>query len=217
MRVGEDTGADAAEEGRTVGRALLGLRPFERKAEDGSDDREPELAAGAAARDAGELCFDADALQELERIAEPVRDPFEHGADERPAVVPELQADEGAARVRVGVRGALALEIGLEEEAFGTGRPRGRLGEELVVRRAPERLAQPLQRAGRREHHAHRVPRSRHGVAEGVQPRLGLRPVRVERREDDARGAEDDRQRAGRVDTDAQRTRGLVAGARDLG
>ena len=53
-------------------------------------------------------------------------------------------------------------------------------------------------------------------MAEDVQPRLGLRPVLGQRGEDDTGGAEDDRERAGPVDADAERSRCLVARAADL-
>ena len=76
---------------------------------------------------------------------------------------------------------------------------------------------QPLQRAGGGEHHAHRVPRAGHGVAEDVQPSLGLRPVLGQRCKDDAGGAEDDGERTGPVDADAQRSGGLVARRADRG
>ena len=86
--------------------------------------------------------------------------------------------------------------------------------DELVVRRARgERVPEPAQRPGGREHHAHRVPGSRDRVAEHVQPRLGLGLVGRQRREHDPGGAEDDRERARPVDADAERAGRLVAGA----
>ena len=75
---------------------------------------------------------------------------------------------------------------------------------------------QPAERAGRREHHAHRVPGVRDGVAERVQARLRVGGVRGQRREDDAGGAEHDGQASGAVDSDPERAGRLVAGAADL-
>ena len=53
-------------------------------------------------------------------------------------------------------------------------------------------------------------------MAEGVQPRLRLGPVLVERGEDDTGRAEHDRERPRRRNADAERSRRLVARARDL-
>ena len=61
------------------------------------------------------------------------------------------------------------------------------------------------------------MPRSRHGMAERVQAGLLVGAVGRQHAEDDARRAEDDRQRAGHVDADAERPRGLVACACVLG
>ena len=92
----------------------------------------------------------------------------------------------------------------------------GGLAEQLLVGWVAERAVEPIQRACGREHHAHRVPGSRNGVAEGVQPRLRLGPVLVERGEDDTGRAEHDRERPRRSNADAERPRRLVARARDL-
>jgi len=138
--------------------------------------------------------------------------------DERAAVVAEREAREGAACCWIGVRSPLALQVGLEEQALRAGLPAGRLVQEVVVgSAAAERRAQPLQRACGGEHHAHRVPGFGDGVAEGVQARLPLGAVRVERREDDAGRAEHDRERPRPRDADAERAGGLVARAPDLG
>jgi len=50
-------------------------------------------------------------------------------------------------------------------------------------------------------------------VAEDVHARLGVRPVAGQRREDDSRGAQDDRDRSGPDDSDAESRGGLVARA----
>ena len=129
--------------------------------------------------------------------------------------MPERQADEGAAGIRVGVRRPLALQVRLEEESLRARLPALRLGEQLLVRRVAEGVVQPLQRARGREHHAHRVPGARNRVAEDVQPRLGLGPVFGQRGEDDAGRAENDGERARPVDADAERSRSLVARCAD--
>ena len=131
--------------------------------------------------------------------------------------MPEREPDERAARVRVGVRRPLALQVRREQQPLGAGRPALGLGVELAVRRAPSDAAEPRERAGGREHHAHRVPRVRDGVAEDVHAPLGVGRVAGEHREDDARRPEHDRDRARPVDPDAERAGGLVARARDLG
>ena len=93
------------------------------------------------------------------------------------------------------------------------GLPALRLRDEVAVRGVRrERVAEPPQRPGGRQHHAHRVPRARHGVAEDVHARLRVGAVGVERAEHHARRAEHHRQRAGLDDADAERARGLVAG-----
>ena len=113
----------------------------------------------------------------------------------------------------IGVRRALAGQVGREEQALDPRLPVGRAAEQLVVG-APDRLAQPLQRAGRAEHHAHDVPGLRHGVAEGVHARLGVVRVAVQGGEDDAARAEHDGRRAALGHhADAERARGLVARA----
>ena len=176
--------------------------------------RSQRLAAGAAAGHAPDRRVDAELAQQLERVAQPVRDAFQHRAHERARVVAEREPDERAARVRVGVRRALAREVRLEEEALGPGRPALGRSQQLVVGLADDLLAQPAQRAGGAQHHAHRVPAARDRVAERVHARCGIGRERRQRGEDDARRAEHDRDGARPVDPDAERAGGLVARAR---
>ena len=77
----------------------------------------------------------AERPEQVERVAQPERHALEHRADERAAVVPELQPDERAARVRVGVRRPLAGEVREEHEPLGARLPRLRLGDQRVERR----------------------------------------------------------------------------------
>ena len=122
--------------------------------------------------------LDSEPAQELERVPQPERDALEHRTDEGSAVVVHRQADEGAARVRIGVRRALSGQVRKEEEAVRPGRPTTGLGDEIVERRlGREAIAKPLQGAGGGEHHAHGVPCARHRVAERVETTCGLRPV----------------------------------------
>ena len=74
--------------------------------------------------------------------------------------------------------------------------------------------AQPRQRAGGGQHHAHLVPGAGHGVAEGVHAGLRVGPVLGQRGEHDAGRPHRDAQRPGPVDADAEPARGLVARAR---
>ena len=129
----------------------------------------------------------------------------------------ERQADEGPARLRVCVGGALALEVRLEEEALGARRHRRGLGEDLVVRRSPRVC----------RHHcsdpaaesitpiACQVP----GTAwQNVCRRAsGSGRYSSQSREDDAGRAENHGQEAGPDNADAERAGRLVAGAGDLG
>ena len=118
-----------------------------------------------------------------------------------PLVVAQGETDEGGARVRIGVGGALAGEIGQEQQPLAA-RLRGRrLVRDQLVRiaaqrprhrrlRVAARVPIPAQRAAGGEHHSHHVPLLRHRVAEGVyaQSRIDRRPLCE--REDDTRGAD---------------------------
>ena len=124
------------------------------------------------------------------------------------------QPDERAARVGVGVRRALARQVGQEEDAAGAGWRRLGLGHQDFERHAGrERVARPLQGARGREHHAHRVPAARHRMAEHVHARLRIGMVGGQRGEDDAGGAEHQRDGAGPLHADAERGGGAIAGA----
>ena len=66
---------------------------------------------------------DAELPQKLERVAQAEGDPFQNRADERTAVVAQLEPDEGAARVGIGVRRPLTGEIGQEDQPLRARRP----------------------------------------------------------------------------------------------
>ena len=141
---------------------LLRGRRLEREAEHGGDDPAPQSRARAATRDARHARLDAERAQQVERVAQAERDALEDRADEGATVVAQLEADERAARVRVGVRRPLAGEVRQEQEAVDTRLPGLRLRDERVERRVGrDDVAEPLERAGGREHHAHRLPCAR--------------------------------------------------------
>ena len=115
------------------------------------------------------------------------------------------------------MRCPLALEVGEERQALDPWIPAFGLRRQLLegrIRR--ERVAKPLQRSGRVEHDAHRFPRVRECVAEGMNARLAIVRVRGERGEDDTRGAEDDRDDSRLDHPDAERGRLLVTRPGDL-
>ena len=74
---------------------------------------------------------DAERAQELERVAQAVGDALEHSTCERAAIVAQREAGERAANVRIGVRGALALQVRREQQALGARLPAGGLLVEL--------------------------------------------------------------------------------------
>ena len=139
--------------------------------------------------------------------------PRARARDQRAAVVADLQAGERAARVRVGVRGALAGQVRQERQALGARAPSARPRPSARGTSPPTMPRSHGQRAGGGQHHAHLVPGAGNGVAEGVDARLRVGAVLGQRGEDDAGGAHGDRQRPGPVDADAEPARGLVARA----
>ncbi len=214
--VGPRAGGNPAEDRRTERRALVDGHPLQRELEHARHDPEPLLAAGAPAGDPRELDGAAGELvDEIERVTQPEGHALEHGAHERSAVMAHAQAGECAASIRICVRRALAREVRREQQPLGSRRPLGGLGDERVVSDpGGDRVSQPAQAAGGREHHAHRVPRPRYGVAERVDARLGVGGELLERGEHDARGSEHDRQRPGAINSDPERAGRLIAGPR---
>ena len=126
----------------------------------------------------------------------------------------ERKSRERAPGIGVGVRRALAREVRREENAVCARRRLRSVGQQLLVACA-EDVAQPAERAGGREHHAHRVPGVRDGVAERMHSRLRVGGECGQGREHDTGRAEHDRQAPGPVDPDAERSGRLVAGAAD--
>ena len=95
------------------------------------------------------------------------------------------ETDERAACVRVGVGRPFAHEVRREQQPLAAGRPLRSLCFE-VGEVAVENAAEPGGRAGRAQHHTHRLPRVGDGVAERMQPPSAIVLVGGERREDDA-------------------------------
>ena len=126
-----------------------------------------------------------------------------------------VRPDERAAGERVGVRAALARQVGQEQQPVAAGRGLRRLVDQLAERHARRHgVAEPAQAAGGREHHRHHVPAIRHGVAEGVDPARGLEQRLVGRREHHARRPQRQRHAAGHHGAHPDRVGRLVAAAR---
>ena len=213
--VSEDASRDTAEERGAEGRALLGLGQLERDAKHGRDDLEPEAAARASAGDPRPRCLDTERAKQVERVREAERHALEHRPDERAAIVAQLEPHERAAGVGIGVRRPLAGEVRQEQQPFRIRWPCRGLGDEGIERHVlGEGVVEPLEGAGGREHHAHRLPRVRTRVAEGVDTRLGIVRVGRKRREHDSRGPEHDGERPGARGTDADCRRRLISPTR---
>src|SRR5688572_4232399 len=169
VRTCERAAGDAREERRPVRRALVDDAPLERQAERGRDDLEPEPTVRAAAGRAARRRLDAEPAQKLERVAQSVRHALEHGAYESAAVMVERDARERSPGVRIGMRRALALEVGEKGRSAGSGVAGCGLPGELVERPlGGEGVAEPAQRTRGVEHHAHCLPRAGKRMAEGM-------------------------------------------------
>ena len=130
----------------------------------------------------------------------------------------DRQPDECAAGEWIRVGRPLAAEVGEEQQPLTAGRDTGGRRDEVVVRDAGrDRVAQPAQAPGRRQHHAHQVPPAGDRMAEGVEPAVRLDDRGVRRREHDPGRAERQCPDPGHHRADANRVRGLVAAARDDG
>ena len=164
---------DAAEERGAVRRALL---------DGGELDRESR----ARRRRSRSHRPRAPPPEARARSAGPPRSRTSSSESRRPNATPSSTARTSAPRSwrssspvkaprarRVGVRRALTGEVRARRGARRRPGPTLGLGDEIGERRLRgEPVAQPLQRPGRGEHHAHRVPLPRDGVAEGVHARL---------------------------------------------
>ena len=172
--VGPDAGGHAAEDRRAERRALVDGHALERQLEHRGDDLQPQVAARAAAGDA------------TRAAARPPSAAIRSSESRSPKATPSSTARTSAPRswrssgrrtrrARRGRRAACARRPGRAGRSAprrppASARPPPR--SVVVVDAGRERVAQPAQRARRRQHHAHRVPGAGHGVAERVHARL---------------------------------------------
>ena len=108
------------------GGALAGVDRADVLAVDVGLDLPPERVAGAAAGEADLGDLDAHLADQLQAVAHGVGRPFEHRSDQMLSAVADGQADPAAAGVGVEVRGALAGQVGQEEQPLGAGRGQAR-------------------------------------------------------------------------------------------
>jgi hypothetical protein len=85
--VPEDACGDAAEKCRSIRGALVRRCALEREIEHGREDPQPEIAARASARDATHARLDAELLEQLEGVAQAVRNSFQNRPRHRATVV----------------------------------------------------------------------------------------------------------------------------------
>ena len=183
--------------------------------EDRSDDPHPERTAAASPGNAAGRGPHTEVAEKLERVSKRVGNPLERCARERAPVVAERKPDVRSPRRRIRVRRALARQVGGELEAFRPRRPALRLDVERSVV-DDKHMLQPRERTGRAEHHAHRMPRARHRVAEDVDARTVVGGVSREDGEHDTRGPEHDGNETGLDNAYPERGRRLVAGPSHL-
>ena len=126
-RVVPYAGGHAAEQRGAVGGALVDHGRLERASRAPTRrSRSHSSRARAAARDAPHARAPAELLDEVERVAQAEGHALEHRPRQGAAVVAQAEAREGAARPRVGVRRALAGQVGREEQPLDPRLPFGR-------------------------------------------------------------------------------------------
>ncbi len=215
----EPARADGGKQARAVGRSLGRGHGRDLRAQHIGQDLAPQRAGNSAAR-----CPDLRRRRDpgrdhqIEAVAEAECNALENGARHVPPVVVHRQPDEGAAGEWIGVRASLAGEVRQKQQPVAAGRDRGGGGNEIAerdVRR--QRIAEPPQAAGRRQHHRHHVPATRDRVAERVDAAVRVEGRRFCGREHDARRPEGQRDDSlgGRPDADSVRR--LVAASSDDG
>ena len=133
VHIAEHSRRDAGEERGAEGCTFLDCCSLERDAEHRGQDLDPQRAARAPSGHPPGVDGGAEPAEELERVAQPVRDALEDRSHQGPAVVPQRKPDERAARIWIRVRRPLAGEVGREEQPLRSGRPRLGLGVEPVV------------------------------------------------------------------------------------
>ncbi len=152
----------------------------------------PDRALGPAAREADRLHRDVHAVaHDPHLVGHAEGHAFEHRAGQVRSAVLRRQADERAARLRIGIRAALAGEVRQEHQARAPRKDFRRFVHQLVEGNLRcQRIAEPLQRARGAEHAAEHAPRARHRVAHRVDPSLFVIARFVAVREHHARRAE---------------------------
>ena len=177
LDVGEPAGADGRQERRAVGRALGRLDRRDLGSEDVGQDLAPERAGGPAAgrpdlaRAPACRPRSSGRARRAGRTPRP-RAPHGSGAADRgrrsgPTNAPRASGSGCGLRspVRYGRKNRPSLPAGTS--AAGVDEV-----AEVLARR--QRVAEPAQAAGRREHHRHEVPATGHGVAERMDPAVRL-------------------------------------------
>ena len=131
VHVREHAAGDAAEQRRAERRALLDDRALDREPEDRKRRSRARAASGRRRprRDALVASTPSSRRRSSESRS-PKATPFEHGAHERAPIVAQRESGECAARVGVGVRRSLALEVREEEESLGPRLPALGLGQQ---------------------------------------------------------------------------------------
>ena len=150
MHVGPHPAGHAAEQRRAVGRALLDGDPLQRQLEHGGDDLQPLLAARAAARRAAALRRRAPSpATRSSESRSPQATPSSTARTSAPRSWRIDSPVNDAARVRVGVRRALAGQVRQERQALDARLPPRRLVDQVGELAPADDVAQPGERAGR--------------------------------------------------------------------
>ncbi len=139
----------------------------------------------------------------LQHVGGPRGDALEHGAEEVAARVRQVEADEGALRLRIVDGRPLAREVGQAEEApgrpWGWPRPRATSSSKSASRR--QLVAEPAGQRARGREAGHRGVRPGNEPRRVPQPRVADRPVGD--LDDEDRRAVHEHHLAGRLDAHA--------------
>ena len=178
--VGEDAAGHASEQRGAEHRGVRLPGGSDGNAEDVGLHPAPQRRSGAPAAGYRGSGVDARFTHQRHRVGKAEDHALHHRPHHVGAGLGEVDAEEHAARVGIGIGGALPGEVRKEQEPLAArGRERGGLVEELVgVAAGPRGLAglrlaqlvaEPSQREPGAQHHTHQVPGVRDGVAERVE------------------------------------------------
>ena len=124
---------------------------------------------------------------QIETVPQPEGDALHHSSGQVAQVVADGEPDEGASGERIGVWGPLPGEVGEEEQPVTAGRNLGCSSHQVVEGVfGGNRIPQPSQAAGRRQHHPHHVPPFGDSMTEGVDPTFWFHRRAVGRGEHDS-------------------------------